>query len=91
MASTDAAPASGGAAVRAASPADAAAAAPVAANAAYDNFALCAPFMDPHLLFPWLTFLEQLGVRARSRPRSCARACAAAAAAPPRRRRADSI
>ena len=39
------------------------------ADARFDNFQLMSPFIDAHLLFPWLAFLEQLGVRA-ARPRA---------------------
>jgi hypothetical protein len=41
---------------------DAASAAAPAGEAVYDNFSKMCGFMDPHLLFPWLTFLEQLGI-----------------------------
>ena len=35
---------------------------PSGASAQYDNFAKMAPFMDIHLLFPFLGFLETLGI-----------------------------
>ena len=41
---------------------DAASAPASPGEARYDNFSKMCGFMDPHLLFPWLTFLEQLGI-----------------------------